>query len=388
MSLHVQLSEQAQASLKAQKRKSTISSILASILVVAVIFLIMGLFLLPNIVKETPTIVTYTALSTDESEIQEKKVSRQIQKQPAAPATAISKVITSNTLSAVSIPVPDVDFSSPSADFGDAQDFGTGWGDAVGFGSGGTGGFGSKSANSGGLPGFIYDLKQTNNGKPRGYNPGLFLGVAATLIKEKFGGSILNNYYQAPNSLYLTRLAIPKTSATEGPKFFNAEKEIEPRGWIAHYQGTVKLPETGTYRFSGGGDDWLHVMIDGEIAFNFHYSNGMRNLSDYKPTGRPGQGRAATVYMGKPLNYGEWVNLRAGQNIKLDIAVGEQPGGSVGFFLQIEKKGVNYKIKNGHPILPLFTTVAFSDDEIKELQDQSKAFELDFDNTLVFPIVR
>ena len=135
MSLHAQLSVEAEARLRAQKRNSTISSILVSVLVVAALFLVLGIFLLPNIVTETPTLVTYSATKSEEPEVQEKKASKQIQKKPAAPASAVSRVITSNSASATAIPVPDVDFSAPSADFGDAQDFGTGWGD-TGFGSG------------------------------------------------------------------------------------------------------------------------------------------------------------------------------------------------------------------------------------------------------------
>lgn len=137
MSLHVHLSEEAEARLKAQKRNSTISSILASIMVISAICLILGIFLLPSIVKETPTLVTYTASSSEDTEIQEKKTSQKIEQKPAAPASAVSKVITSNSASATAIPVPDVDFSAPSADFGDAQDFGTGWGDS-GFAAGGS----------------------------------------------------------------------------------------------------------------------------------------------------------------------------------------------------------------------------------------------------------
>jgi len=131
MSIHAQISEEAQARLRAQKRNSTISSIVVSLLVVAVIFLVLGIFLLPSIIKETPTIsVQYSASTSEEAEVKEQPKSKQIEKKPAAPAAAISRVITSNTASATSIPVPDVDFSAPSVDFGDAQDFGVGWGDA------------------------------------------------------------------------------------------------------------------------------------------------------------------------------------------------------------------------------------------------------------------
>jgi hypothetical protein len=140
MSLHVQLSPEALENLRRQRRTSTISSIFVSILVVAAIFLVMGIFLLPNMYKESPTIVTYQSSVAEEEQIQEKKVNTQIQRKPSAPSSAMTKVIASNSASTVSIPVPEVDVTTPSMDFGDGQDFGGGWGNSGDFGAGG--GFG------------------------------------------------------------------------------------------------------------------------------------------------------------------------------------------------------------------------------------------------------
>jgi hypothetical protein len=140
MSIHVQLSPEAAENLRRQQRNSTISSIVVSILIVTVIFLVMGIFLLPNISKESPTIVTYESSLVEEDQIEEKKVNTQVQKKPSAPSSSMTKVIAANSASPVSIPVPEVDVTTPSMDFGDGQDFGGGWGDSGDFGSGG--GFG------------------------------------------------------------------------------------------------------------------------------------------------------------------------------------------------------------------------------------------------------
>ncbi len=144
MSIHAQISEEAQARLNAQKRNSTISSIVISVLVIVLIFLVLGIFLLPNIIKETPTIVTYSASLNDDTQIQERKVSNQIQRKPSAPTNSMTKVIAANSSSPTAIPVPDVDVVTPSADFGDGEDFGGGWGEAGDTGSGG--GFGAIPA--------------------------------------------------------------------------------------------------------------------------------------------------------------------------------------------------------------------------------------------------
>lgn len=137
MSIHAQISEEAQARLNAQKRNSTISSLVIAALVITLIFLVLGYFLLPNIIKESPTIVTYTSSMTEETDVQQKKVTNQIQRKPSAPANSMTKVIASNTASPTAIPVPDIEVLTPNADFGDGEDFGGGWGEAGDMGSGG-----------------------------------------------------------------------------------------------------------------------------------------------------------------------------------------------------------------------------------------------------------
>jgi len=144
MSIHARLSEEAQARLNAQKRNSTISSIVISVMVIVLIFLVLGIFLLPNILKETPTIVTYSASLNEETEVQQQKVNKQIQRKPSAPTSSMTKVIAANTASPTAIPVPEVDVVTPNADFGDGEDFGGGWGDAGDSGAGG--GFGAIPA--------------------------------------------------------------------------------------------------------------------------------------------------------------------------------------------------------------------------------------------------
>ena len=130
MSIHAQLSEEALQALQRQKRNSTISSIVIAALTIALIFLILGLFLLDNYVRETPTIVTYAATLDEEQQLDERKVTTQLQRQPASPSSAQAKVIAASTASPTAIPVPEIEVTTPSAEFGDTDDFGTGFGDA------------------------------------------------------------------------------------------------------------------------------------------------------------------------------------------------------------------------------------------------------------------
>jgi len=140
MSLHAQLSPEALERLHKQQRNSTISSIVIAILTVALIILILGIFLLPALVQEAPTIVTYKATLDEEVRDQEKKVQTRVQKKPSPPSTSRAKVIVANTVSPTAVQVPEVDITTPSLDFGD-MDLGSGWG-----GGGLGGGFGNIPA--------------------------------------------------------------------------------------------------------------------------------------------------------------------------------------------------------------------------------------------------
>ena len=59
MSLHAQLSPEAEARLQSQRRNSVITSVVISLLVMALVILILLFILLPNLLIKSPTIVTY-----------------------------------------------------------------------------------------------------------------------------------------------------------------------------------------------------------------------------------------------------------------------------------------------------------------------------------------
>jgi hypothetical protein len=143
MSLHAQLTPEAAERLRAQKRNSTLASLLISILTVVLVGLILALLALKAINIEQPDIVTYKASSNNDESLEIKEINPTIQRKPSAPSSAMAKVIAANTASPTAIPVPDVDVPVPSSDFGDGDDFGAGWGTG---GDGGGGGFGNIPA--------------------------------------------------------------------------------------------------------------------------------------------------------------------------------------------------------------------------------------------------
>jgi hypothetical protein len=147
MSIHVKLSPEAQSRLAAQRRNSSIGSGVIALLVVIILGLVMGFFLLPNISKEVPVIVTYASSLEEETKVEEKKVTNKVQRKPSSPSSSMAKVIAANTVANVSIPVPDNVVAVEALDFGDGNDFGTGWGDSD-FGSGGGASFFNQSVKA------------------------------------------------------------------------------------------------------------------------------------------------------------------------------------------------------------------------------------------------
>jgi hypothetical protein len=144
MSLHAQLSPEAQARLHAQQRNSTITSIIISLLMVVLIGLVLLYLLLPPIDNFTPEIVSYQAGAEDKEKVTKREMTRAVERKPSAPSSSMAKVIAANTTSPTAIPVPEIDVPDPSTDFGNGDDFGDGWGN--GDGDGGGGGFGGIPA--------------------------------------------------------------------------------------------------------------------------------------------------------------------------------------------------------------------------------------------------
>lgn len=144
MSLHAQLSPEAQARLAAQQRNSTITSIIISLLVVLLIGIILLFLFLPRVENFTPEIVSYQAGADDKEKVTKREMTRAVERKPSAPSSSMAKVIAANTTSPTAVPVPEVDVPDPSTDFGNGDDFGDGWGN--GDGDGGGGGFGSIPA--------------------------------------------------------------------------------------------------------------------------------------------------------------------------------------------------------------------------------------------------
>ena len=107
MSLHAQLSPEAEARLEAQRRSSVITSIMIALLVISLVVLVLLFILMPNLMIKSPTIVAYQAGAPQEDTMDQKELNPQIQRKPSAPSSSMAKVIASTTPSPTAVPVPE-----------------------------------------------------------------------------------------------------------------------------------------------------------------------------------------------------------------------------------------------------------------------------------------
>jgi hypothetical protein len=208
--------------------------------------------------------------------------------------------------------------------------------------------FGSSEAVGGELVGTLYDLKQTPKKERTTVSASNYAQEIKKIIDAGFDPRVFRNYFSTPNPLYLTQLYIPTMRANEAPKAFGVEKEMAPSLWVIHYTGSVLSPVTGRLRFAGYADDVLVVAVNGRVVLNGSRPD-TEGIASWKPS-EPGFRIAnGTGY------YGDWIPVSVGQSIRLDILLGERPGGDFNGFLFIQEQGKTYaKDDSGRLILPLF----------------------------------
>lgn len=297
------------------------------------------------------------------------------------------------SISPSEITIPDVQttfsdtsmsgFSLPSGGTGGGQGLGRGLGEGNGIGNGkglGSGpGFGpgfvstifGSMGGKAGLKGSLYDMKQSPEKQELPYDAGVpaYSGIINDSARSHFSTGSLRRYYKAAASMNFSFLAVPRLPAEEGPKAFGVEKEIKPRGWFVHYAGTVTPPDQGPWRFVGFFDDCLMVFVNSRPVLDGSWDK----MIFKKDEGiRENFGGPDAAEGGRKNYAGKWFNLKAGD--RLDIIVGERPGGLVGGMLLIEKKGEKYeKNPDGTPILPLFSTKILSTEDLDRVSSFSKS---------------
>ncbi|MBQ9726727.1 MAG: hypothetical protein IJV65_04400 [Kiritimatiellae bacterium] len=238
---------------------------------------------------------------------------------------------------------------------------------------GGSFGVGGGSALVSDMVGRIVDLKKDGAGNPRSAN---FRADVKKLLDADFSAEALAAFHCPTNRLYLNKLVVPAQPAEDGPKAFGCENDVEPRRWIAHYEGRLNPQHSGTYRFVGHFDDLLVVKVDGTCVLDAYWPmhdvykrGGVSEITGWKPDVSAPEFERYPSFSGQNLTYGDWIVLEAGKPVRIDLVIGEEPGGVVGGILLLEEMGRDYeKDANGRSVLPPFSTSRLSPDEKESLE--------------------
>lgn len=144
-------------------------------------------------------------------------------------------------------------------------------------------------------------------------------------------------------------------------------------GWLAWYQGTVKPPQKGRYRFWGYADNQLLVAVDGEAVFEgSRYDSVLREDLDVPRRDHPAW---PCLNSGSGFASGQWIEV-GDDPVQIDILFGETGGNLTSALLLIEREGETYEETFwGQPKWPLFLTGTPAAAEIVELENLRRHME-------------
>lgn len=250
---------------------------------------------------------------------------------------------------------------------------------------------GSTDNNGSSLVGTFYDFKQTSRGKPTGISPAQAAQLMKEFVNGKWNTRLLDPYYKADVNLYSSLFYISRRAATEAPKAYKCEGKVEDSRWCAIYRGNVQAPASGRFRFVGAGDDGVVVRFNNENVLD----HGWYQITAGKQTAAGKNGDWYRTMTGKADNRGikrqlkdagiydlpvtfyeytgmtHWNNnlgglacgkafeVVKGEVYPIEILITEIPGGEFGAVLLIEDLDnpvPGKDAKTGAPILPLFRT--------------------------------
>ncbi len=361
---------------------------------------------------------TFEVKDVKRPKMQLKKLQVPVKQQKKTQAPKLRKTIVTKQKMNVDIKMPEIVGIKGGTGYGSDGSLG-----GLGFGFdmdlfGGSGGKGDE------FIGTFYDLKQTANGEmtdigrraaEKSFDQGLqydALKVIKNFVSSGCKPRKLEDYFKAPKLKYATAFMMPPMKADAAPKAFGVEDRVKPSYWLCHYKGQIAAPETGRYRFCGIGDDILIVVIHGkgvvlDACWPAHIGlatswkgrdKDNRKFSmdanvygrfqpevwpqlyreiderdgygDDMPWGQAFNEATATIEgVGTPdymraacrMVIGDWIDLRKGEAMDVDIIISEIPGGDFCARLLIQQFGQQYAMDNSdagpRPILPIFKTV-------------------------------
>ena len=222
--------------------------------------------------------------------------------------------------------------------------------------------FGDRDPTGNDLEGRFYDFKRNARGLIRsvtadpGTVPNDVDNIIHNFMKRGWNPSALSDFYCAPKTLYSSCVCIGTVQSTLAPEAFG-ETETDGYAWAVLYKGTLVYPEDITFRFRGVGDKFMGVRVDGRVVMLAVYNSSVRQFfSDIWTSSAPDH-RLYPMGEGKQA-VGDWITLKAGEPVDIEILLGDRHGGLVYHQLVVEVEGEEYPRNpfGGGPTLPVFKT--------------------------------
>ena len=213
------------------------------------------------------------------------------------------------------------------------------------------------------LEGVYYDFKRARSGNYTGAGQDTYREAVRNFLKSDWNTTTLSRFYRAPDKRYTVCMMLPTTSSSTAPIAFG-EDPGSGTFWMVHFKGEIVYPEDITFRFWGVGDEFLVVRLDQKIVFaDVWPSNWDDIVGSLWRTNDP-QSKRYLLGHDTTMGVGDWVTLKGGEPVDMEIAVGDN-GGLAALMLLVEVKGVEYeRNRQGGPILPVFKTAELSHDLI------------------------
>ncbi len=359
MALHIQMSEEAELTLKRRLMRNKISAIAACLGFISVGGA--ALYFTYTLIKgnEPPTFTPYEPPPTNKPPTNKPKV-QELSSKSSPPSAAMAPPVIVSTASST-IQMAHTDFPSPDFGIGNQMGIGDGLGGSgIGDGVGeGDGGLGSGDAGGSTLTGTFYDLKLTKSGAKSGITPNStnqILTVFSDFL-GKWDDKTFNSYYKSPTKLYAGSFILPACNPAYAPHAFQCADKVEPSAWAVVYRGKVVAPKTGKFRFAGIGDDIIAVRFNRKTVLEAGWA--IPTVDKHKGAIGTEQQYKADVLAGKypdkkgyeflnvpgiphwnasvgGLTAGNTFSVREGQTYPIEIFISEVPGGQFGFALLIE----------------------------------------------------
>jgi hypothetical protein len=217
--------------------------------------------------------------------------------------------------------------------------------------------FGSGQTIGNDFVGTFYDLKRTRSGNVTAMDETQFATELEKFCRNGWKPSTLAKFYQSPKKLYTTTFCVPHVPSSLAPFAFGEPNTIACQ-WAVYYKGMLVYPEDIKFRFWGHGDDVLVVRVGGKVVLDASWesdSYGARRIAGNWVSSAT---KNRQWYLGNNLAWGgDWIELKAGEPVEMEVLLGEQPGGNFCAMLLVEVDGVEYETNpQNQKFLPIFRT--------------------------------